>query len=1005
MKGFSLLICLVLMGLTSINAQKTVTGTVFDGNGESLIGANVLVQGTTIGTTTDIDGSFSLEVPAGANALVVSFTGFETKTYDISNTNRIEAILDFDAIGLEDILVIGYSPSKRKDLTGSVSSVNMNDIADVPLPSLQTALQGNTPGVTVTKNSGTPGGGIDVRVRGSTSINASNQPLYVIDGIPLIDDNVDFTQIGVGNAQLSVLSDLNPDEVESIEVLKDAASAAIYGSRAANGVVLITTKKGKAGRTQVSFNASRGSQSVIKKIPTVDGPTYIQYLTEGYGADILGLTGNSKWQDLIFRNSTVEEYNLNLSGGNDKTKFFTSFGYNNDEGIIVGSRFQRYSGRLNLDQFVSERLSIGVNMGYTYSATDQIQNDNNIYGALSTAILLPPVVPVFNEDGSFGSAFGLENPVAATTVYDNQVSRTKFLGKVFANFQIVDNLTFYTSFGTDILDVNEDIYEPRTLQSSANGYAAVGQVKNTRYINENYLRYNSVVGKSNLNVVGGLSFQEDKRNSLLAEAADFPTDGFTGLSSGAQPLTTAGGFSGDNLKSYFGNVNYSFDNKYFITATFRADGSSKFINNQWGYFPGVSAAWRISDEKFLSGSFFDELKLRLGWGKTGNNSIGNFEARQLYGGGANYLDTPGTAPSQIGNPDLKWETTTAVNLGLDMAFFKNRLSATIDYYEKNTTDLLLNRPIPTTSGFTTVLQNVGEVNNKGLDIGITTANVAKSNFTWSTTISLGYNQNEVVRLVDGVPFDAGFGSRVAEGQPLGTFFGHVTDGLFQNQAEIDAHARQTSRTAPGDIRFKDISGGAGPDGVLNTADDLAPDGVINDNDRTYIGKALPDWTGGIRNSITYKGFDFNAFFQFATGFQIFNNNLAFAEGLNSVFAPTQRAWDNRWKAEGDVTDIPRLAIGDPNNNRRDSDRYAEDGDYIRLKTVTLGYTLPQELLKKASIARLRVYVSGFNLWTATGYSWFDPEVSTFNTSNTAAGTDFLTFPQPKSVVFGINLGF
>lgn len=1004
MKRFFLTLFVALFAVAISWSQRTVTGTVTDDNNDELIGATILVKGTSTGTVTDVDGSFELTVPDGSEVLLISYTGFRTFEYTLGSESNIAIQLEFDAIGLEDVVVVGYAPQRRKDVTGAVSSVDAEALADIPLPSMQTALQGRAAGVQVTKNSGTPGGGIDVRVRGSTSINASNQPLYVIDGVPIIDDNVDFTQQGIGNAQLSVLADINPDEIESFEVLKDAATAAIYGSRAANGVVLITTKKGKAGATQINFSATRGSQEAIKTIPVVDGPTYIEYITSLFGANIIGTEANSNWQDLIFRSSTVEDYNVNFSGGNQNTKFFASLGYNNDEGIMVGSRFQRYSGRLNLDQIVSDKLTIGMNMGYTFSFTDQVQNDNNIYGALSTAILLPPVVPVTRDDGSFGSAFGLENPVAATTVYDNTVTRNKLLGKVFATFNINEQLSVQTSFGTDILDVREDIFEPSALQSSATGLATLGQFKNTRILNENIIRYTNSFGSHNLQAIGGVSFQEDKRQNTLAIASDFPTDQFTGLSSGAQPLTTNGGFSGDNLQSYFGNVNYNFGGKYFLTATFRADGSSRFVNNQWGYFPGVSASWRLSDESFLQGGLFDELKLRVGWGRTGNNGIGNFAARQLYGGGANYLDAPGTAPTQLGNPDLKWETTTAISAGIDFGIINNRVTGSIDYYVKNTEDLLLNRPIPTTSGFTSVLQNVGEVENVGYEFTINTINVSKPDFTWTTNIVLGYNKNEVKKLVDDVPFDAGFASRVAVGQPLGSFFGHVTDGIFQNQAEIDAHATQPN-AAPGDFRFMDISGGAGPDGVLGTSDDLAPDGIINDNDRTFIGNAIPDWTGGITNSISFKGIDFSAFFQFATGHQIYNNNLAFAEGLNSVFAPTQRAWDNRWQNEGDETIIPRAVLGDPNGNRRDSDRYAEDGDYIRLKTVTLGYTLPSSFLDKANIRKLRVFVSGFNLWTATDYSWFDPEVSTFDITNTAPGTDFLTFPQPKSIIFGINIGF
>lgn len=1004
MKKLPIIMFLLLFAVGFAYSQQTVSGTITDDNGEPLIGANVIAKGTTVGTITDIDGTFSLRVPEGVNTLEVSYTGYGTQDYDINGQSNLSMTLSESTTLLDELVVVGYSQTKRKDLTGSVSSADLSDYSDVTLASAPQALQGNTTGVNVVKSSGTPGGGIDVRVRGTTSINASSQPLFVVDGIPIIDDNQDFTQVGVGNAQLSVLSDLSPDEIESMEVLKDAATAAIYGSRAANGVVLITTKKGKEGATQINFNASRGQQSPIRTIDVVDGPTYIEYITEVFGANITGDTANVNWQDEVFRNSIIEEYSLNMSGGTDKTKYFASLGYVNDEGIMVGSRFQRYNGRLNLDQKANDWLDLGMNIGYTVSSTDQIQNDNNIFGALSTAILLPPVIPITREDGSFGSAFGLENPVAATTAYQNNVGRNRLNGKVFAKIKFGGGFSFQTTLGTDIIDSRESVFEPRVLQSSATGSAIVGNIRNTRLVNDNVLNYVFESGDHSFIALAGVSFQEDKFTSTFAEAIDFPTDQFTGLSSGAQPLTTNGGFDGDNLQSFFGNINYNYGGKYFVTATIRRDGSSRFINERFGTFPGVSAAWRLSNESFLTDGPFSELKLRVGWGQTGNNNIGNFASRQLFGGGQNFLDTPGTAPTQIGNPDLKWETTTAIDAGIDFGILRNRIIGSIDVYRKNTTDLLLNRPIPTTSGFASVLQNIGEVQNQGIEFNLNFGVVDTKDFSWNINLLASYNENEVITLVDGIPIDQGFGSRIAEGQPLGSFYGAVTDGLFQNEGEVEAHATQPN-AAPGDIRFLDISGGAGEDGILNTADDLPADGVINDNDRDFLGKALPDWTGGIRNTLTFAGFDLNAFFQFATGFQILNNNLAFAEGLNSVFAPTQNAWDNRWQEEGDQTDIPRLVGGDPNNNRRDSDRFVEDGDYLRLKTISLGYTIPRSAMEKIGFRKARVYVSGYNLLTFTGYSWFDPEVSTFDVSNGAPGTDFLTFPQPKSVVVGVNLGF
>ena len=1023
MKKLLISCAMAVFALCTVMAQRTITGAVTDNNGEALIGATVLVAGTSVGTVTDVDGTYSLSVPDDATLLIITYTGYVTERKEIGASNIIDVVLREDIVGLDEVIVVGYSPQRRKDLTGSVSSISSKNIEDILLPTFETALQGAAAGVNVNKNSGKPGGGVDVNIRGRTSILASNQPLYVVDGIPIISgDNFDFTQEGIGGSNVSVISDLNPDDIQSIEVLKDASTAAIYGSRAANGVVLITTKKGKAGKTKVTLNSSYGNAWLPEKIDIINGQEYQEYSIELWGPlldafglerswqsiqdNLLGPIGdaNTNWQDEVFRTAILQEHSATISGGDERTRFYASGGYSNQEGIIKSSGYERLNGRLNLSHTASEKLSFGMNLGYTRSNTDQVQNDNNIYGVLGASILIPPTVPIMNPDGSWGSAFGIENAVAAVTDYDNNVIRGRLQGNVFGKWNITSDLSFKATFGTDIIDSREEIYEPRTLQSSNSGRAVVATVNDTRFVNEYTLNYNRSVNRHNINLTGGVSFQEDKIKTTFTEAVDFPTDDFRGLSSGATPVTTAGNFTGDNLQSYFGNVNYSYAGRYLVAATFRADGSSRFINDKWGYFPGISVGWNITGESFLQDGPFDLLKLRLGWGQTGNNSFGNFLARELFEGGKNYREQAGIAPQQIGNADLRWETTTQTNLGIDFAILNSRLNGTVDFYLKNTRDLLLNRPIPTTSGFTVVTQNVGEVENKGIDLSLTSLNISRPDFSWSTTFTIGFLKNEVKKLVDGVPLDVGFATRIAEGQPLGSFFGAVTDGIFQNQAEVDAHATQPN-AAPGDFRFKDINGGAGPDGILGTSDDLPPDGAINDDDRTFIGKAIPDFQGGLRNTLSFKGFDFNIFFQFAGGHQVYNNNLAFAEGLNSVFAPTRRAWENRWKQEGDQTNIPRLVRNDPNGNRRDSDRYVEDGDYIRLKTASLGYTVPAAVIQNLGISKLRVYVSGYNLFTWTEYSWYDPEVNIFDGSNTALGTDFLTFPQYRSFTFGINLGF
>lgn len=1011
MMKLSLLLSLILATISSAWGQA-ITGSVRDANGP-LQYASILVKGTTAGTSSDAEGNFKLLVPEVGTTLIVSYVGYKTMDVPIDGQTEFVITLEEDFLGLDEVVVTAYGSKKTGDVTGAISTVRADAIQNDPGVGLQTALRGRAAGVTVTQASGTPGASVDVRVRGSTSISATNQPLYVIDGVPLISGN--FSQIGVGGQDLNALADLNPNDIESINVLKDASTAAIYGSRGANGVVLITTKSGKAGKTKVDFNASWGYQEPIKLIPMVDSAQYRDFLGEIYGNRnffLGGFQGDTYWQDLVFNEGSMQDYSVGISGGDAKTRFYAGLSYHDNQGIIESSRFQRYSARLNLDHQAGEKLKIGFNMGYNNSINDRVRNDNNIFGIVSISVLWPSTVPVRNDDGSFASGLGWENPVNNIENYDNKIYSHRLNGNATAQYDIIEGLAFKTSVGIDVLNLRETVYEPSILQSSNTGTGTNSEVTDFRWVTNYALNYNNTFGASSIDINVGAEFQEDKIDRLFAEVNDFPTDDFTGLSSGASPTTITGSFSGDRLQSYFGNLDYSFDERFFLTAIFRADGSSRFVNNKFGYFPGVSAGWRLSNESFLQGGLFDLLKLRIGWGQTGNNGIGNFEALQLFGAGSNYLDLPGIITTQLGNPDLKWETTTQTNIGLDFGILNSRIGGSLEFYVKNTDDLLLNKPIPTTTGFTSVTENIGRVKNTGVDISLNFV-PANGDFGWDITLIAAYNENEILELFESQPIDVGFATRLAEGQPIGAFFGYQVDRIYQNQAEIDADAGLDGNSdtpyqpgaAPGDLRFKDISGGAGEDGILGTADDLAPDGRITDADRTFIGQGLPSWTGGLTNIFSYKGVELNTFWQFSYGNDIYNNNLEFAEGMHSVFGVTQRAWEGRWQQEGDDADYPRAVGGDPNNNRRNSTRFVEDASYLRLKVATLSYNLPSSWLESVKIARARIYVTGQNLITFTKYSWYDPEVSTFGETNTAPGTDFLTYPQARTIVAGVNLSF
>ncbi len=998
MKLFQLFAWVLLFGSFGALQAQVVTGTVTDDEGVPLIGASILVVNTTTGTVTDLDGVFTLNVSPDDQNLQVSYTGFTTRTIPLTGAVTYDIVLTSDGIGLDEVVVVGYSPVRRKDLVGAVSSISSKDITAEAGATVQSALR-QAAGVVVQQSNGAPGAGYNIRVRGVTSVNASNEPLFVVDGVPVISGNL--SQQAIGGQGTNALADINPADIESMEVLKDASTTAIYGSRAANGVVLITTKSGKSGRTRISLNSSYGFNELPKMIDVVDGPTYNLYLRElGFGGTAgvgLDSTVTSNWQELIFDRNPLSSQQLSISGGDIKTKFYGSLGYDDNQGALNGTQFKRYSGRLNLDHTASDKLTVNMNLGYTNTNNKRIQGDNNIYGAVSSAILLPPAVPVRRPDGSYGSAFGLENPVAATEVYENRALTNRIIGNASATFFPIDAIALKAKFGVDNLNYRENIFEPSSLASTAQGQIIESSNIRTRIISEYIATYNGRLDATNVNATVGAIYQRDDIRRNYFETNDLPSDNFPSADAAATPATVTGDKFGSTLQSYIATVNVN-NGGLYVTASFRADGSSRFVNNRWGYFPGIAAGYDFANNNQIGP--FEQLKLRASYGQTGNNNIGDFATRPLFEGGSSYLTTPGISQAQLGNPDLVWETTTQFNLGLDLALLKNRIGAAFDFYVKNTDDLILNRPIPTTSGFSTVVANVGSMRNTGVEASLTFVNVLQSDFSWTTQLTGAFNKNEVTALFNDQPQDFGFATRLAVGQPVGSFFALVTDGIYQNQAEIDADNELNTDpdnprdfivgAQPGDYRFVDQDG----------------NGIINDDDRTFIGKALPDFTGGVNNKLTYKGLELDFFFQFNLGNEVYNNNLAFAEGLNSVFAPTVRSYEGAWRADGDGDDFPRITGGtSADNNRQDSDRYVEDGSFVRLKTATLAYNLPAAINDRLGIERLRLFVSGTNLITWTNYSWFDPEVNSFGDSNVALGTDFLTLPISRTVEFGINLGF
>ena len=1030
-----ILMSLVLM-FTLIHATmaqtRTVSGRVTDQkSGDGLPGVTVLLKGTTNGVSTSSDGAFSLSVPEKGGTLVFSSVGMTTQERAIGTDSQISVALETDAKKLSEIVVVGYGSQSKVLITGAVTTVDAKQFQGQPVTGIDQALQGRAAGVQVTSGSGTPGGGVSVRIRGANSISASSEPLYVIDGVPV--NTGSYSDIGVGNQQTNALADINPNDIASMEILKDASASAIYGSRAANGVVLITTKHGQQGKTKISADVYLGVQQVRKKLAVLNGQQAQDLINESrtnvglspryvtanpVGSQLLFSNANTNWQDEIFRNANVSNYNLTAAGGDAKTTFLLSGSFFNQDGIILGSGYTRGSGRFNLEHKLSDKVKFGTNMSVSRSTSNRINNDNNIYGVLSAAVLTGAQTPVYNPDGTYAHDpfnASVENPVAAALLPTFTSVNTRAIGNTYIQVEPVRDLILRSSIGADFLNLQENRFLPSTLNAgrSTSGLANANSRYDVAWLNENTANYSKTFGENHISLLLGQSVQKSVQQGIQATSTNFATNLITQLAAGAVKQTASSDATSWTLLSYFSRLNYDYKNKYILTAGIRSDGSSRFgANNRYGYFPSVSTAWRVSQESFLiDNPVISELKLRAGYGQTGNFNIGNFSSYTLYGVGSNFLanynSIAGLGIQQLGNPNLTWEKSSQVNVGVDLGVFNNRIVFAANAFKSNTNSLLQNLPLPLTSGFSSITSNVGALENKGLELELTTQNVKHDDFSWTTNFNMSFIRNKVTQLAnpsaqypDGAPYAAGFASRVQVGQPLGAFYGYVVDKIYQTADQVAADnnaaraatgkpntSYQAQATSPGDIRFKDLNG----------------DGIITSADQQVIGSAQPKFFGGINNQLSYKGLDLAFFFQFTSGNSIYNFTRAFAENMSSQFGQLATTLD-RWTPTNTDTSVPRAAAGDPNQNSRASTRFLEDGSYMRLKTASLGYNLPKAWIGAAHLQNVRVYVAGQNLLTFTKYSGLDPEVSTFSGTNTSMGTDFLTFPQARTYQVGINIG-
>lgn len=966
----TLLMILSCYGFSSTYAQNiSITGTVKDGTGLSLPGVSVQVKNSTQGTAADVNGNFSISAPSNAT-LVFSFIGFQTLEEPVNNRQTINVTLTEDNTTLNDVIVIGYGSQAKKDITTAVTSISADEIQNQPVTNPLQAIQGKAAGVQITSQSGKPGSGVAVSIRGNTSITASNSPLYVIDGITSRD-----------------ASFLNPNDIETITVLKDASAAAIYGSSGANGVILITTKKGKSvGTPQVAFNAFTGISNLWKKQDVLNRDQYLDLMTE-LGYTDLG-SKNVDWQDETFGTGVQQNYQASVSGAtNTGGNYYISGGYLQDKGIVAPSILNRYTASFNGSQSATDWLRFTANVAITRSNSVDVSDNAGVArgGTILSALTTPPTIGIFEEDGITYTQNpykgGWENPIANAFAAKNSNKNTRFLGAFSAEIDFTKDLSFKSSISINQSKNDYDYWlNPFSTDygRQQEGIARTNHTDDKVWLNENLLNYNKTFGDHAFTATAGMSLQESDWKYRNTEVTRFLGENGELLTEGTSVVPTLPQRAQWSKRSYLARVTYNYLGKYLLSSNFRADGSSRFAPDQrYGYFPSVSAGWRISSEDFMSNlDNLDDLKLRASWGQVGNDEgIGDYAYLALYN-----LTTQGSYSfAQLANPDLTWEKTTQSNLGLDLTMFDGRISFTADAYLKKTDNLLVNVQLPPSSGFPSQALNVGSMENKGFEFLLSTRNIQRDNFSWSSDINLSINKNEVTSLgtstksLDfGGIYERTSAIKIEAGRPLGSFYGYVFEG-------VDPET--------GNAVYKDIDGVPG----------------ITADDRTYIGSAQPKFTYGFNNTLNYKNWGLTLFFQGVQGNDMFNASRIDLESMNDSKNQSTAVLD-RWKKAGDISNIPGANLNNTDNTLTSS-RFVENGSYLRLKTATLSYNFGDSFLAKTKLSKLMVYATGYNLLTVTDYTGFDPEVNQYGANGPSMGVDYGTYPQSRTFMIGINVGF
>ncbi|MBK6844768.1 MAG: TonB-dependent receptor [Gemmatimonadetes bacterium] len=997
----------LLTSLTPSRAQAqaagAIRGTVVDSASRRPVdGVQVVLAGTTLGALTSSGGTYVIRnVPVGTYSVRATRLGFGPAQRSVTVAALDTSVADFTlraaALNLSQVVVVGYGTANRREVTNAVTTVRSEDLVNVPVASVEAALQGKAAGLQVIQNAGNPGNGISVRVRGSSSLSAGNQPLYVIDGIPMLRDS--YSQLGMGGQDVSAVSGISPDEIASIDVLKDASASAIYGSRGSNGVVLITTKRGQAGRPKITWNGYYGTQDLSKKVNMLNAKEYVAYFNEaakndGYADDELPFapgvddTINTDWQESVLQTAPVYDLSLGMTGGSDRISYFVSGSFFNQKGILVGSQYRRANVRANLDFSPSSKLSVRTSIGLGREGNFRNENDNTIDGVATNALANQPNVRVRNSDGTFTSTDdGLEytNPVALG-VLDNAESRTlRAMGNSELSYAFSDRLRLNGRVGVDMLNLRDLRWNSPliigTYAASARGVAQQGNTTVSRYVAETYLQWDAPGQRfGQLSLVGGSGVEYNSRENDFLQGEGFGSTQFRYPGNAGKVTSYDGGRTDNNLASFFSRGTWSLKDRYFASASVRMDGSSRFgDNNRYGLFSSGSIGWALSDEAWLSAiKKVGDLKLRLSYGETGNQGIADDYAPLARFGRANYSDAPGIAPSSLANPDLKWETTREFDVGVDFSMLSGRVGIVADYFKKKTDDLLVSRPITSTSGFTSVYDNIGNIENRGWEFQLSTEPIRESKvggLSWSSDFNISFLKNEVTALYRNEPFNAGIRSlnRVEVGQPLGAF--HT-------------------------LRFKGVDPQTG-DAIY---DDVNGDGDITADDRVIVGSPHPDYFGGFTNTISWKGFDFRSFVQFTQGNKVFNAIRIFADDGGYYFDNKLRdSYEKRWKKPGDIAEQPRLSYDGTSGARDVSSRFVEDGSYVRLQELTLGYRLPRSWARTFNLDEARFFVSGRNLVTWTDYTGYNPDVNSNGSSATISlGTDFYAYPLARTFSFGVR---